>query len=168
MGSAEEETQNTSRPAIVLGAACLLLHLLINNRYGLVRDELYFIVCGEHPAFGYVDQPPLVPLLAGASFHLFGTALLPLRMVPALAMTATVALTVQMARLLGGGRFAQWLAGLCVLTASVFLAQGLLFTTDVLQPLTWLGCSLCIVRLVQTADERWWLAFGLVVGVSLL
>jgi hypothetical protein len=91
----------------VLAAACFLLHLVVNNRYDVFRDELYFIVCGQHPAPGYVDQPPLIPLIAGASHALFGTALLPLRLVPALAMSATVALAVEFVRLLGGGRFAQ-------------------------------------------------------------
>ena len=154
-------------PSVVLGAACLLLHLIVNNRYGVFRDELYFIVCGQHLAWGYVDQPPLAPLIAAASHALFGTALEPLRLAPALAMSATVALTADFARMLGGGRFAQWLCGLAVFFAPVFLVDGLILTTDFLQPLTWLGCSWCLVRLVQTKDERWWLAFGVIVGVSM-
>jgi Dolichyl-phosphate-mannose-protein mannosyltransferase len=155
------------RPSIVLAAACFLLHLIVNNRYGVFRDELYFIACGQHPALGYVDQPPLIPLIAGASHALFGTALLPLRIVPALAMSATVALAVEFARLFGGGRFAQWLCGLAVLLGPVFLADGLLLSTDALQPLTWLMCSWCLVRLIHTNDERWWLGFGLSAGISL-
>ena len=159
-----------SYPAIVLAAITLLVHLVVNNGfyYGASSDELYFIVCGQHPAMGYVDQPPLVPLIAGLSHALFGTALLPLRLVPALAMTATVALTVEFARALGGGRFAQWLAGLTVLFSAAFLVEGLELVTDMMQPLTWLGCSWCLLRLAQTRDERWWLAFGAVAGVSLL
>jgi hypothetical protein len=154
-------------PSIALGAACLLLHLIVNNRYGVFRDELYFIVCGQHPALGYVDQPPLIPLVAGASHALFGTALLPLRLLPALAMSATVALAAELVRVLGGGRFAQWLCGLAVLLAPVFLVDGLLLSTDALQPLAWLACGWCLVRLVQTNDERWWLGFGLSAGISL-
>ena len=57
------------------GAARFLIHLVANAHYDVFRDELYFIVCGEHPAFGYVDQPPLIPLIAAASYWLFGTAL---------------------------------------------------------------------------------------------
>jgi len=154
-------------PAFVLGLATLLLHLVLNGRYGVFGDELYFIVCGQHPAFGYVDQPPLIPLIAGASYALFGTALLPLRLVPALAMAATVALTAELARELGGGRFAQWLSGIALALGGVFLVDGYLLTTDTLQPLTWLGCAWCLVRLIEIRDERWWLAFGAIAGVSL-
>jgi len=154
-------------PALWLGAACLLVHLVANPHYDVFRDELYFIVCGLHPAFGYVDQPPLIPLIAAASYKLFGTALTPLRLVPALASAATVALTADFARRLGGGRFAQTLAGLCVLLAPALLAGGVLLSTDCLQPLTWLACAWILVRLVESRDERWWLAFGAVAGVSL-
>ena len=153
-------------PALWLGAACFLVHLVANPHYDVFRDELYFIVCGLHPAFGYVDQPPLIPLIAAASFKLFGTALTPLRFVPALAAAATVALTADFAARLGGGRFAQWLAGLCVLLAPALLAGGVLLSTDCLQPLSWLACAWILARLVASGDERWWLAFGAVVGVS--
>lgn len=167
MGGGQKSALSLARPSIALGAACLLLHLIVNNRYAIFRDELYFIVCGEHPALGYVDQPPLIPLLAGASHGLFGTALLPLRLLPAIAMSATVSLAAEFTRVLGGGRFAQWLCGLAVLTGPVFLVDGLLMSTDALQPLTWLACGWCLTRLTQTKDERWWLGFGLCVGVSL-
>jgi len=83
----------SSYPAIVLAGCTLLVHILVNSRYGIFSDELYFIVCGQHPAMGYVDQPPLIPLIAGLSHSWFGTALLPLRLIPALAMALTVGLT---------------------------------------------------------------------------
>ena len=154
-------------PALWLGAACFLVHLVANAHYDVFRDELYFIVCGLHPAFGYVDQPPLIPLIAAASYKLFGTALTPLRLVPALAMSATVALTADLARRLGGGRFAQMLAGLCALLAGALLANGVLLSPHCLQPLIWLACAWTVVRLVDSGDERWWLAFGALAGVSL-
>jgi hypothetical protein len=155
-------------PWLVLGLATLAIHLAFNAGYGIFRDELYFIVCGDRPAWGYVDQPPLIPLLASWSHALFRNFLVGFRLIPALALSATVALSAVFARTLGGGRFAQWLAGLCVLCGPIFLVDGLLFSTDAFQPLTWLACGWFLVRLAQTGNERWWIPFGVVVGVSLL
>jgi hypothetical protein len=155
------------RPSVILGLVTLAIHVAANGGYGFFRDELYFIVCGQRLAWGYVDQPPLIPFLSRITRALLGDSLLALRMVPALVMAVTVALTAEFARFLDGGRFAQTLAGLCALGASVFLAYGMLLTTDLLSPLTWLGCSWCLVKLARTGNEKWWLAFGAIVGVSL-
>ena len=45
---------------LAIAAAKLLLHLATASRYGYFGDELYFMACGEHLDWGYVDQPPLV------------------------------------------------------------------------------------------------------------
>ncbi len=156
-----------SRPSLLLALASLILHLLANGHYGFSRDELYFIVCGGRPDWGYVDQPAVVPLLAAWSHALFGDSVLGFRLLPALAMAATVALTAEFTRLIGGGRFAQWVAGTCVLLGPILLIQGVMFSTDMFQPLTWLGLGWVLVRLEQTGDERWWLAFGAIAGFSL-
>jgi hypothetical protein len=76
--------------------------LWANSEYGYFRDELYFIVCGQHPDWGYVDQPPLVPLLASLMHALFPNSLTTFRLIPALAHAGTVALTAETARKLGG------------------------------------------------------------------
>jgi hypothetical protein len=154
-------------PALWLAALCLLIHLFANPHYGVFRDELYFIVCGLHPALGYVDQPPLVPLIAAASYKLFGLALTPLRLPPALAMSATVALTAEFARFLGGGRFAQTLAGLSALASPILLVDGALLFTEILQPFGWLASAYLIARIARGGDRRLWLALGVVVGICL-
>jgi hypothetical protein len=167
---AAEMTQDRSlwtRPSLYLALAAIGIHLLANGHYGFFRDELYFIVCGQRPDWGYVDQPLLIPLIAAWSYALFGNFLLGFRLAPALAMAATAALTAEFARALGGGRFAQILAGVCFLGAGYFLAAGTYITTDMLQALTWLGVSWCLVRLMQSGDERWWIAIGLIAGFSL-
>jgi len=164
---ASEKSIGWTRPSLVLGLAAIGVHLLANGNYGIFRDELYFIVCGWHPDWGYVDQPPLAPLLAAGSYSLSGGSLLAFRLLPMLAHAATVAMTAEFARILGGGRFSQWLAGLCILLAPFPLLMGVLLYTDMFQALTWLGLVWVLVRLEQTGDERWWLAFGLIVGFSL-
>ncbi len=154
-------------PAAILGLATLALHLWVNGSYGYFRDELYFIVCGRNLAWGYVDQPPLIPLIAWASDAVFHS-LRGLRLVPALAAGATVALTVAAARMLGGGRYAGWVAGLAVLAGGVLQLDGVLLTTGALEPLTWLACALAIVRAEREREPRWWWAVGVIAGVAFL
>ncbi len=155
------------RPELVLGLATLALHLWVNGAYGYFRDELYFVVCGRHPAWGYTDQPPLTPLIAWASDAAFHS-LRGLRLVPAIACAATVALTAHAARLLGGGLYARWLAGLAVLGGGALQFFGVCLTTDSLQPLAWLAIGLLIVKTERDEEPRLWLAAGVIAGVAFL
>ncbi|MHB8506064.1 MAG: glycosyltransferase family 39 protein, partial [Acidimicrobiales bacterium] len=104
--------------ATVLGA----VELAMASRYGFHRDELYFIQCGRHLAWGYVDQPPLVPALARAVTAVFGASVFWLRVPSALAAVATVVLTAAIARRLGGGRSAQVLAAVAAATSAQSVA----------------------------------------------
>src|SRR3954463_56742 len=94
----------------LIAAAKLLLHLLTANRYGIFRDELYYLACAEHLDWGYVDQPPLIALVAWVARHLFGNWLIGLRLFPAIAGAALVWLTGRLAQEFGGERFAVGLA----------------------------------------------------------
>src|SRR3954467_5998156 len=118
LSSLSERSSNsfTSGPALVLylAVAKLVLHLLTASRYGIFRDELYYLACAEHLDWGYVDQPPLIALIAWFARHVFGSSLLGLRLLPAVAGATMVWLTGKLARELGGGRFAQALAALAI------------------------------------------------------
>jgi len=155
-------------PGWLLAAVALALHLYASGGYGYFRDELYFIACGERPDWGYVDQPPLVPLIAAAMHGLVPSSLLMLRLIPALSHAATIALTAETVRLLGGGRWAQALAALCVFGAGAYLVFGTLLLTDTLQPVTWLFCAYGLIRVMRGGSERWWLAIGIAAGVGFL
>src|SRR3984957_525097 len=104
------------RMPLVAALATLAVHLIGNPHYGFFRDELYFIICGFHPAWGYVDQPPLVPLLAAGS-QLFGHSLLLLRALPAAFAAAGVYVMCRLVLEFGGGTFAAGLARLAFLVA---------------------------------------------------
>ena len=133
------------RPALMLGLLTLALHLWGDGFYDYFRDELYFIACGQHLAWGYVDQPPLTPFIALVERGLFGDSLRGLRLVPALGAAGLVGLSCTAASMLGGHRFARWLAGLALLAAPLFRVDGLLLSTDFLQPLAWLAAALLIL-----------------------
>src|SRR5713226_3587479 len=95
-----------------IAAAAFALEMAVSARYGYHRDELYFLAAGQHPAFGYVDQPSLTPLVARAEAVLFGNSLVGLRVLPALALSALALLTAAMSRILGAARAGQLIAAL--------------------------------------------------------
>jgi hypothetical protein len=150
-----------------IAAAKLVFHLLIANRYGIFRDELYYLACSEHLDAGYVDQPPLIAFIAWIARHLFGESLLGLRLLPALAGAATVWLTGKLARDLGGGVFAQALAALAVFAAPIFLLMHHWLTMNAFDPLIWIACAWCIVRAIDRNAPRYWLWFGVLIGVGM-
>ena len=152
---------------LVIAAAKLLMHLATASRYGYFGDELYFMACGEHLDWGYVDQPPLVALVASVVRHTLGTSLLAVRLPSALAGAALVLLTGLLARALGGGRFAMGLSAVASGLAFVYVVMHYIFTMNAFEPLFWTGCAYVVVRIVKTGDQRLWLAFGAIAGLGL-
>src|SRR5579871_4030606 len=146
--------------------ATLLVHLLANPHYGFFRDELYFVICGLRPAWGYVDQPPVVPLLAAAS-QLFGHSLFLLRAVPAIFAAASVYTTCLLAVELGGGLFAEIFAALVAAITPVLMHFGTTTSTDIVGLWLWPLTALYVLRIVKGADPRWWIAVGACIGVAL-
>jgi hypothetical protein len=150
-----------------LCAAKFLLHLFTSvHRYGYFRDELYLLDCGRHLAWGYVDMAPLSAVYARLAL-LMGGSLPALRILPALAGTALIALTVLITRQLGGARFAQALAGLCVFLVPVNIVMDDMLSMNAFEPLFWMGCVYILIRIVRTGDSRLWLWFGLLAGFGI-
>lgn len=157
-----------SKAALATTALGVAVELLVATRYGYHRDELYFLEAGRHPALGYVDQPPITPLVSRLADILFEGSLLGLRLLPALAFGGMILLAALTARELGGGRFAQGLAALGVAASPVFLGAGHLVSTAIFDQVAWGLALFLVVRLIRTGDERLWLAVGAVVGLGLL
>jgi hypothetical protein len=169
MITSSRQSHWTSGPAIVLyvAAAKLFVQLLVAGRYGIFRDELYYLACSEHLDWGYVDQPPLIALVAWFARHVFGNSLLGLRFLPALAGAVLVWLTGKLTREMGGGRFAQGFAALAVLASPVFLLFHHWLTMNAFEPLIWLGAALCVVRAINTGRPTYWFWFGVIIGVGM-
>src|ERR1022692_3252914 len=150
-----------------LAAVKLILHLYAGRYYGYFVDELYNLALARHLAWGYVDVAPMIALIGRIELTLFGDSLSAIRLASALAGAGLVLLTGAMARELGGRRFAQGLAALCVLLAPGILALDHFLNVNAFEPLCWMGCALLLIRIINTGDEKLWLWFGLLAGVGL-
>jgi hypothetical protein len=155
-------------PLIWISGAFVALEMAVSARYGFHRDELYFLACARHLAWGYVDQPPLVPAVAWISTHLFGTSAVSIRVFPALAGGVAIVLTAAMARELGGGRTAQILAAGAAATSPQVVATFHLLSTASFDLMFWSAITFLALRLLRTGEERLWLAVGAVAGLGLL
>ena len=144
----------------------IVLHSVFNNAYGYFRDEFDYLACGDHPAWGYVDQPPLLPFLVRVSRIVLGESLRSIRFIPAVASAAIVILTALIAREFGGRRFALWLAAVAVLIAPTYLSDGSLLTTNCLEPALWMGCAYFAILAIKR-DGRYWLGFGVIAGLGM-
>jgi len=159
-----------SESAILACLSCLALtlYLLTSGQYGYFRDEFYYLACGEHLDWGYVDHPPFVALMAFVTRSLLGDSLLAIRFFPAVCGALVVLLTGLMARELGGGRFAQPLAALAALISPVYLAVNHVFSMNAFDYLFWALAAYVLIRLLKTDNPKLWLLFGLVTGIGLM
>jgi 4-amino-4-deoxy-L-arabinose transferase-like glycosyltransferase len=158
-----------SGSAIVAALAILKLaiQLYAAPHYGIFRDEMYYLVCAQHPAWGYVDHPPLMPMLAGLARAIFGSSLLGLRFLPALAGALLVWLTGSFTRQMGGDRFAQAIAALAIIAAPIYLLMQHWLTMNAFEPLLWMVIATCALRYLHSGDTRWWLLIGILCGIGL-
>jgi hypothetical protein len=150
-----------------IALAKLIFHMYFNNRYGYFRDEFDYIACGDHLAWGYVDQPPLIPFLIHICRAALGDSLRSIRFIPALASSLLVVQTAALAREFGGRRFALLLSAITVVIAPQYLSNGSLLGTNCLEPNLWMGCAYFAIIAIKRGDPRYWLWFGAVAGIGM-
>jgi MFS family permease len=164
----ESRRRSLTATLIAIAAAKAVLTVAFSGRYGFHRDEFYYLASGQHLAWGYVDFPPVTPVLAFLDHLVFGTSLVGLRLLAALAGGIIVILGGLIARELGGGRFAQVVAAVLVAVSPLYLGANLLFQTVTFEQL-WMALAFyLLVRLLRADNPRLWPLVGLVLGIGLL
>lgn len=160
--------QPSMRIAWILGALCFLIQFSLCGRYGYFRDELYYLACSDHLAFGYVDLAPLIAWLARASRLVFGDSLHAIRLLPTLANGLEVVLTGYIVRELGGRRWAIFFACLAVLVTPVILGNGTRLAMNPLEPLFWMGTIYVLLLSLNRNEPRLLVWCGVLLGFGLL
>jgi len=159
--------------ALLFAAIKFALHLATNLwqahiGWGYFRDELYYLICARHLAWGYVDQGPIVALQAKLTTTLFGTSLAGIRMLSALSGAGRVFLTGLLAWSLGGRRPAQALAMICVLVSPQYLGLDSFLSMNSTESIFWMTCLLALILILRGGSNKLWLLFGLSAGIGLL
>ncbi len=150
--------------------------------YGIFRDEMYYLICGRHLAFGYVDQPPMVALQARLTDILFGyDHMWSLRLLSAMAgafkvfLTGALVWAMGLSSPSGSRRTAAALAMLGVIVAGVYLGIDGFLSMNSFEPVFWIPCALALVRIVQEHGvpgrehivRNWWIVLGVSAGLGL-
>jgi len=160
-----------SRGALLLyggaAASVIALHLATNGTLGFHTDELYYLACGRHPAFGYVDFPPIVPLLARLETGLLGVSPWTLRVLPSLLGGFLVALSGAYVRRLGGSVRLQGIALLAAIAAVYLLGSNWVFQTVTFDQVTWMVALYWFLSLVIDRRPRYWIYLGITLGIGL-
>jgi 4-amino-4-deoxy-L-arabinose transferase-like glycosyltransferase len=157
-----------SRQPVVWLVALLvgIVHAATASRYDAQRNELYFLVCGWHPDFGYVDQPPLVPLIAAAT-QIFGVNIWLLRLPATIAAIGLVLLCAAFARLLGGHARAASLAAIAAGIAPGLAGLTSHLTTSTFEPIAWTAAAYLLTRAIlqeRRSDLIW---IGVLCGAAM-
>jgi len=152
--------------AVAAGLALAQLATIAN--YGIFRDEFYYLACGRRLAWGYVDHPPLVALLARAGTGLLGDSLLGIRWLAVVCGVLTILATGLIVRRLGGGRLAQLVAALSVALAPHYLFMFRILSMNAPEILLWTLGGLAVLVAVQDDSPAAWVVFGVVCGLGLL
>ena len=133
---------------VVVGVAKIALTLPFLTRYGWDRDELYFLAAARHPAFGYVDFPPVTAWIGWVVDAMFGPSLTALRMASQLASLLGVVLVSLTVREFGGGTRTQAVGAIAWAVTPFALGAGSIFHPTFFDATVWIALTYLAVRIL--------------------
>src|SRR6266516_7264625 len=148
-------------------AAVIALHLATNGTLCFHTDKLYYIDSGRHPALGYVDFPPIVPLLARLETGLLGVTPWALRLLPGLLSGLLVALFGAYVRRLGGSLWVQAIALIAGIAAPYIVGSGDVYQTVIFDIATGMVAMYWFLCLVLDRKPKYWIYVGITLGIGL-
>ena len=148
----------------VIAAVVAVVHFATAGQYDIFRNELYFIVCGWHPALGYVDQPPLIPLLSALLWTSKSVWLL--RLPAALTAVLLVPLTVMFAQLLGASTRGAWMAAVAAASSALVIAMTATLSTSTFEQIDFTLIAYFVARAILRDEPRWYWWAGVVAGFA--
>jgi hypothetical protein len=163
--------------AWLIAATLLVAHLLTLGRYGIFRDEFYYLANGRHLAWGYVDHPPVVAAIAWLTEHTLGTSVYALRAPMLLTLVGVLAVMAVLVRRLGGGPVAVTAAWLAFALSPYYLFTFHYLSMNAPEILWWSAAALLLFDASSglaahpppSRDaRRRWVAFGVLMGVAAL
>jgi len=153
---------------LILAIIKLIIHFLTNTNYELHRDEYLYLAFADHLDFGYFSNAPAIGFLAFISRLLFGSTVFAVRLLPALTGAATVVMVCLAVKEMGGKKWAIFMAGTAVILSPAYLRVNWLFQPVSFDLLFWLLATFFILKLVQTENQKYWLALGFTWGLGFL
>lgn len=136
--------------------------------YGYFIDEFYYIACANRPALGYVDHPPLAPLLLTVIQFLFGSSIYVIRFFPALAGSVVVFISGLLVHEMGGKRFAQTLSAISVACAPFFPAIAGFYSMNAYEPLFAVLILYFALKMIKTGNPKQWIIIGILMGLGMM
>ena len=160
---------NKNPISITIALVSIFVLFFVNafTAYGIFRDELYYIACSKHLAFGYVDQPPLLALILTINNFIFGDSLFAIRILPAFCEAGIIIITGLIVKELGGNKFAVLTASLTAFLFPVYLSINDFYSMNCFDLLFWAACFYTLIRIFKTENQKLWITFGILVGFGL-
>ncbi|WP_280361949.1 glycosyltransferase family 39 protein [Nocardia wallacei] len=155
------------RPILAIAGVAAAVLFARADRYDYFGDELYFLAAGRRLAFGYVDQGPLIPLLARCADALVPDSLVVLRFPAILATVVAIVVAAATAREFGGGRAAQVTAALGYATCPFLVTQAATLSTFALDTTLTATLVWLLVRWNRIRDDRLLLAAAVVAALDI-